>query len=139
MLLALTFIVGLVAVIGFRRLGTGPLRSEWQEVQVTTNSSENPVSAAAISPDGRYVAYSDSTGIHLRAIDSGEMQTLVVREVTDINRVRWFPDGSKLLISGKDTGERGRLGIWSLALIGSVLKKLRDEGFEAVARRMECR
>jgi serine/threonine protein kinase len=133
MLLALTFIVGLVSVIGFRRLGTGPLRSEWQEVQVTTNSSENPVSAAAISPDGRNVAYSDSTGIHLRTIDSGEMQTLAVREVTDINRVRWFPDGSKLLISGKDTGERGRLGIWSLALIGSVLKKLRDEGFEAVA------
>ena len=70
MLLALTVMLGLLAVIGFRGLRTGLPRSEWQEIQLTTNSSENPVSAASISPDGRYVAYSDSTGIHLRAIDS---------------------------------------------------------------------
>ena len=52
-LLALTVMVGLLAVIGFRGLRTGLPRSEWQEIQLTTNSSENPVSAASISPDGR--------------------------------------------------------------------------------------
>ena len=28
---------------------------EWQEIQLTTNSYENPVTAAAISPDGKYL------------------------------------------------------------------------------------
>ena len=132
-LLALTLIAGVLAVMGYRALRTRQARSEWQEVQLTTNSSENPVGAASISPDGRYVAYSDSTGIHLRAIDSGEVQTLTPRDVTDVNRLRWFPDGSKLLISGKETGAPGRLGIWSLALVGGALKRLKDVGFEAVA------
>ena len=90
-------------------------------------------------PGREYLAYSDSTGIHLRAIDSGDTQTLAVREVTDINRVRWFPDGNKLLISGKETGERGRLGIWSLALIGSALKKLRTRVSRRWHRQMEGR
>ena len=43
-------------------------RSELQEVQLTTNSSENPVSAAAISPDGKYLALFGSDR-HSPAID----------------------------------------------------------------------
>jgi len=33
---------------------------------------------AAISPDGKYVAYNDSTAVRIRLIDTGETRTLSV-------------------------------------------------------------
>jgi eukaryotic-like serine/threonine-protein kinase len=43
---------------------------------VTTNPAENPVYAAAISPDGRYLAYADLTGIFVRLLETGETHSL---------------------------------------------------------------
>jgi hypothetical protein len=51
-------------------------QTNWTEAQVTSNSSENPVSAAAISPDGRYIGYADEAGLHVRLIDAGEIHTI---------------------------------------------------------------
>jgi len=48
------------------------------ERQITTNPIEDPVVFAAISPDGKYVAYNDSTAIRIRLIDTGETRTLSV-------------------------------------------------------------
>jgi eukaryotic-like serine/threonine-protein kinase len=48
------------------------------EKQITTNPIEDPVVFAAISPDGKYVAYNDSTAIRIRLIDTGETRTLSV-------------------------------------------------------------
>ena len=42
------------------------------EQRLTANPSEVPVSHAVISPDGKYVAYADPTGLYLRQISSGE-------------------------------------------------------------------
>ena len=44
--------------------------------QLTTNTIENPVASPAISPDGKYLAYSDLQGMHIRNIDSGEGRTV---------------------------------------------------------------
>src|SRR6516164_4999592 len=48
------------------------------EQELTTNASENPVSAAVISPDGKYLAYSDTTGVYLKVIKSGEIHQLPI-------------------------------------------------------------
>jgi hypothetical protein len=48
--------------------------------QVTSNPAEDPVWYAGISPDGKYMAYGDSTGVHLRLIDTGETRTIRVPE-----------------------------------------------------------
>jgi len=48
------------------------------ERQITSNPIEDPVVFAAISPDGKYVAYNDSTAIRIRLIDTGETRTLSV-------------------------------------------------------------
>jgi len=48
--------------------------------QITFNPTEQPVFLAAISPDGKYLAYGDSGGIHLRQIDTGETHLLPVPE-----------------------------------------------------------
>lgn len=44
--------------------------------QVTANPPEDPIMQAALSPDGRTVAYGDFTGIHLRNIDTGETRAI---------------------------------------------------------------
>ncbi len=40
--------------------------------QLTANPAADPVFVAAISPDGRYLAYADLAGFHVRLIDTGE-------------------------------------------------------------------
>jgi serine/threonine protein kinase len=47
---------------------------------VTTNSAENPVYAASISPDGTYLAYADLTGVFIRLLETGETHSLPLPE-----------------------------------------------------------
>jgi serine/threonine protein kinase len=51
---------------------------EIHERQVTSNNSDAPVFFAAISSDGRYMAYSDIRGLHVRFIETGETRTVPV-------------------------------------------------------------
>jgi Tol biopolymer transport system component len=69
------------------------------ERQITANPPENAVTGAAISPDGKYVAYADPTGLQLRSIDSGEIRavSLPAGLQSKIRNLDWFPDGGKLL------------------------------------------
>ena len=48
--------------------------------QVTGNPTEDPVVRAAISPDGKYLAYTDRAGIQVRQIDTGETRTIPPQE-----------------------------------------------------------
>ena len=48
--------------------------------RLTSNPTENPISAVAISPDGKYLAYSDKTGTYLRLM-SPEKYTLYCRRM----------------------------------------------------------
>ena len=43
---------------------------------LTTNPADNPVYAAAISPDGKYLAYADLTGVFVRLLENGETHAL---------------------------------------------------------------
>jgi eukaryotic-like serine/threonine-protein kinase len=44
--------------------------------QLTNNAPENPVSDGQISPDGKYLAYVDTKGIHIKLIGSDEVQNV---------------------------------------------------------------
>lgn len=48
--------------------------------QITSNPMDDPVVRAGISPDGKYVAYTDLEGLYLRLIESGETHLLPVPE-----------------------------------------------------------
>jgi serine/threonine protein kinase len=130
-------LAALLGVVAFRWRSVRDFffRSELQEVQLTTNSSENPVSAAAISPDGKYIAYADQAGIHLRLIDSGETHTIAAPDIGDVNRVFWFPDGSKLVVSDGGAVEGAQPAIWSVSIVGGTPRKLREDGIEACVSR----
>jgi hypothetical protein len=49
---------------------------EVKQRQLTANSSENAVAGGSISPDGKYLAYADLRGIHIKLIETGETRTV---------------------------------------------------------------
>src|SRR5439155_20427437 len=59
-----------------------PSRSpvELKQQQLTANSPENPLVDGALSPDGKYLAYADVSGIHLKLVASGETRKLPLPE-----------------------------------------------------------
>jgi hypothetical protein len=73
-----------IAVLGWRMrwgpAGNRGLPAEPDTRQITFNPTEEPVSLAVISPDGKYIAYGDLSGLHLRQIDTGETSLLPVPE-----------------------------------------------------------
>jgi Tol biopolymer transport system component len=62
--------------------------------RLTANTPELPIQAAAISPDGRSIAYSDPLGIHLHHIASGE--TRLLPRTNGYVLIQWTPDGASL-------------------------------------------
>jgi DNA-binding winged helix-turn-helix (wHTH) protein len=68
------------------------------EQRITANPPEAPVTGAVVSPDGKYVAYSDTTGVYIRHIDSGETRPLELPKGFDAVPTSWFPDGGHLLL-----------------------------------------
>jgi eukaryotic-like serine/threonine-protein kinase len=78
--LAAAALAVILGVAGWRLGWFGPRRTEplpeMARRQLTANPLEDPALGAALSPDGKYLAYADLSGIHLRLIATGETRTL---------------------------------------------------------------
>ena len=74
LLIPLLLFAGILTVWFLTR--SSHLLPELKQRRLTANSTENPITAAVLSPDGKYLAYSDSTGMHLKLIFTGETQTV---------------------------------------------------------------
>jgi Tol biopolymer transport system component len=107
--------------------------------QLTSNSFENPV-GGTISPDGKYLAYADRVGIHIKLIDTGETRTILQPDELKGKRVdwdvnAWFPDGTRFLVDshppGIDAAEWTSQGssVWIVSMLGGPPRKLRDEAY----------
>src|SRR4029079_14028051 len=46
-------------------------------LQITANPPERRVTSAAISPDGKFLAYTEPRGIQLRSMTTGEIRPIV--------------------------------------------------------------
>lgn len=111
-------------------------QKELVQRQLTANSTDDPVLAAAISPDGKFLAYSDTNGLHLRLVSTGETRPLALPSglvaasifsgvpETLGSPLSWFPDGSKVLITATRPGEDPSL--WAISILGGAARKLRD-------------
>ncbi len=101
---------------------------------LTHNPAENRLIYAAISPDGKYLAYTDTKGLHLSVIETGEVHDVPLPEGlrTHLWDVTWFPDGEKLLFTA-DSDTEGYM-IWVISVLGGAPRKLRnDSAFPAVS------
>jgi Tol biopolymer transport system component/DNA-binding winged helix-turn-helix (wHTH) protein len=96
--------------------------------RLTTNATENRIFASAISPDGKYLAYSDKTGAYLRLLSTGELHPLLPKG-SDVMFLGWFPDSSQLLASWAAPPANRRL--WSLSILGGNPRQLSDGGWSA--------
>jgi Tol biopolymer transport system component len=122
-------VLAAMAVLAWRLWPSAPpAPPELKQRPLTANPTENPVDTAALSPDGRLLAYLDGDGVHVRTVDTGETQTLALPEEfwKRISALNWFPDGTRLLAA--DDGRDGASGgIWAFSLLGGSPRKLRDD------------
>ncbi len=126
-----------IAVLAFitvrvaKRKPASPL--ELKQRQLTINSNENAVVSGAISPDGRFLAYSDPMGIHVKLIETGETQTLPRPD--DLKGLQvswaivptWVRDGTRLIANADVPGQPP--SVWVLPVVGGPPRKVRDDAF----------
>src|SRR5579864_3518942 len=93
------------------------------ERRLTANAPELPVIDGVISPDGRYLAFTDSSGFYLRQIDTGETHSVNVPSGFNPRPGRWFPDGTHLLATWVG-GPREPESIWEVSVMGGTPRKL---------------
>jgi Tol biopolymer transport system component/DNA-binding winged helix-turn-helix (wHTH) protein len=100
-------------------------RTDIIERKLTSNSSENGVSGASISPDGKYLAYADNTGVYLKQIRTGETHPTPLPPNFSAHVDDWFPDGSHFLVSRKE--QSGKTSLWSISVFGGSPRPLADD------------
>ncbi len=114
------------AWFGFRwlRSHAGPAKP-YSERQLTHNVPENRLLGSAISPDGRHLAFTDTKGLHLSAVDTGEVHDISLPEElrSHLWNVAWFPDGEKLLFTSES--EDDGITAWTESVFGGAPRKLR--------------
>jgi eukaryotic-like serine/threonine-protein kinase len=122
-LLVATFLVKLL-------IHKPPAERELKQQQLTANSRENAVANGTISPDGKYLAYWDVKGIHLRLIATGEDRTIPQPKALEASGAEWrigpwFPDGTRFLA---DASLDQHSSIWVVSAFGGSPRKIRDDG-----------
>ena len=94
--------------------------------RLTANPSDDPVLAQALSPDGKYLAFADQSGLRLRLVKTGETQRLAQLEVSAL---AWFSDGTKILATAAEPGHPPAL--WTVSVLGGVPRELRRDSAHA--------
>jgi eukaryotic-like serine/threonine-protein kinase len=126
-LLALITASGLVWFLRHRAPVPQP-PAELIQKRLTFNSSENFVQSNEISPDGKYLAYSDLAGIHVKLLSTGEERLIPkpagVSANTGLVVASWFPDGTQLLVNTWQSG--GNHSMWTVSMVGQSPRELRD-------------
>ena len=128
------------AIFWLGRVGPHPVQSppELKLRQLTNNSFENPVLAGAISPDSKYLAYSDAKGIRIQLLATGE--TRVIPQPEELNGKEvdwevagtWFPDSTRFVANAHLPGHGPPFGtsegssIWMCSVLGGPAHKLRE-------------
>jgi DNA-binding winged helix-turn-helix (wHTH) protein/Tol biopolymer transport system component len=114
----------------FRHQHTAPSVA-LSERQLTHNPPENRNLGDAISPDGKHVAFIDVKGLHLLAIDTGELHDIALPQamVSKLWAVQWFSDGENLLLRTATEAEGNVL--WLVSVFGGSPRKLREHAWPA--------
>jgi len=106
--------------------------------QLTSVSSENGPAGGTLSPDGKYLAYTDRVGMHLQLVETAETQTISLPEGVNGNTLgfnvgAWLPDSRSFLANacplGGDTsyGTSHGCSIWIFSVSGEPPRKIRDD------------
>lgn len=113
--------------------------SELKQYRLTSNSPEDPMRSGAISPDGKYLAYADLKGIHIKLLETGQTRDLAGVKGSNGQRVdwtvtSWFPDGTRFLANIASPTDLPTLveeepSAWQFSVLGGSPQKLHDNAF----------
>jgi eukaryotic-like serine/threonine-protein kinase len=107
--------------------------------QLTANSAENRIQDGLISPDGKYLAYVDLKGTHIKAIDTEEEWNLLQPDTLRNEKVEWalgawHPDSTRLIVNAHPVAGAEYLGsreadddlsVWEFPVHGGAPRLLR--------------
>jgi Tol biopolymer transport system component len=93
---------------------------------LTANPADDRVRAAAISRDGKYLAFADETGFYLRQIDTGETHPVTLPAGLRAGWLSWFPDSAHLVAAL--TRPDLESSLWEISVLGGSARKLSDDG-----------
>lgn len=94
--------------------------------RLTSQISENSVTAAAISPDGRHYAYAIPDGVILQRIGNQESNQLKSPQGFVVDHLSWMPDGTRLIASGFSE-LTSQPALWWLSINGGEARLLRED------------
>lgn len=125
-------VLGLLLAVGavlwlWPRGGSDVPASELKPIKLTANPSEYPISGASLAPDGKFLAYSDPRGIHLRLMATSETESLPETEGMIV--AGWSADGAKVIAWRQAGGEAA--SYWSISIIGSGTRRPTTRGVPA--------
>jgi Tol biopolymer transport system component len=98
-------------------------------VQLTRNAAKVPVNAAAISPNGAYLAYLDETGLYILDRQSGVKQAVKLPQEDNFLLastnwdLAWSQDSSRVYAAGPSSIEQ-TANLWLFPLLASVPKRI---------------
>jgi len=130
---ALVFLAISIAASAFVAFRTwskrqSPFHGELKQRRLTANPGDNPVDAPLISSDGKYLAYADKGGVRIKLLETGELQTLAPPPNFKPGRdgwapAAWFPDSTRLLVNGTQSGISS---IWIISILRGTARLLRE-------------
>jgi len=118
-------VVGVCMAVGWLVVRSTPATPGLRERRLTANSPDLPVYNAAISPNGKFLAYSDPRGVFLRALDTEESHPLSIPEGFRVHGLSWLPDGAHLLLAAVN-GPMERPSLWNVSIWGGPPKKIAE-------------
>ena len=133
-------IVGVLLMAAFWWTRPQPLAlHELKQKQLTFNSFESAVRSGAISPDGKYLAYTDEKRVYIKLIGTGEVQGIPTPDELKDKNVKWevaaatawFPDSARFLASAHPSDQDANAATegtstWLVSVLGRAPRKLRD-------------
>jgi eukaryotic-like serine/threonine-protein kinase len=115
------------AVLWLRSRTAAPIEIKMQ--QLTHNSNDNPITSVAVSPDGKYFAYSDLGGLHIKLLQTGEVHDFPQPPELGKSRVQWFvswlPDSTRFVAGAFGMGAPP--SIWQASVVSGSLRVLRKD------------
>jgi serine/threonine protein kinase/Tol biopolymer transport system component len=105
------------------------LLPQFKQRKLTANAQDSPVLNAAISPDGKYLGYSDQQGIHLQLVATNAAQDAPLPTGIQAGTAfwtfgSWFPDSKRFLASVSVPGKPA--SVWSISIVGGEAEKLAE-------------
>jgi len=133
---AVVLVLSLGAAISWRIASPPGTLPHFKQQRLTANPPDLPVTSAGISPDGKYLGYSDQQGIHLQLVETGETQSVPWPFGTQAEQAfwdfgAWYPDSTRFVARLATPGKPASL--WSFPILGRTPQKLIEDVYGTLA------